>query len=88
MHNAVRCALGAPGTGPCPRCDVSLGLDGVHVIAARRHERWLRATVQTPWQLMGCPDCGVVALSAGRRTRVLRDVPGLVPVELHWRQRR
>jgi transposase len=88
MHNATGCAVGAPETDPCPRCDVLLGLDGVHVIAAQRHERRLRVTVQTPRQLMGCPECGVVALSAGRRTRVLHDVPGLVPVEVHWRQRR
>jgi len=67
---------------------VLLGLTGVHVIGVQRQERRLRVTVQTPWQLMGCPDCGVVALSTGRRTRVLHDIPGLVPVEVHWRQRR
>ena len=44
-------------------------------------------TVATPWALMGCPDCGVVAVSHGRRTRVLHDVPGLTPVRLLWRQR-
>jgi transposase len=87
MPNATGCAVGAPATDPCPRCDVLLGLTGVHVIAVQRHERRLRVTVQSPWQLMGCPDCGVVALSTGRRTRVLHDVPGLVPVEVHWRQR-
>jgi transposase len=88
MPNATGCAVGAPATDPCPRCDLLLGLDGVHVLAVARHDRRLRVTVQTPWQLMGCPDCGVVALSTGRRTRVLHDVPGAVPVEVHWRQRR
>jgi len=88
MPNATGCAVGAPATDPCPRCDVLLGPTGVHVIGVQRQERRLRVTVQTPWQLMGCPDCGVVALSTGRRTRVLHDIPGLVPVEVHWRQRR
>src|SRR5450830_1581280 len=88
MPNATGCAVGAPATDPCPRCDVLLGLTGVHVIAVQRQERRLRVRVQTPWQLMGCPDCGVVALSTGRRTRVLHDIPGMVPVEVHWRQRR
>jgi transposase len=80
MSNAPGCAAGAPATDPCPRCDVLLGLTDVHVIAVERHERRLRVTVQSPWQLMGCPDCGVIALSTGRRTRVLHDVPGTVPV--------
>ena len=88
MPNATGCAVGAPATDPCPRCDVLLGLDGVQVVAVQRQDHRLRVTVQTPWQLMGCPDCGVVALSTGRRTRVLHDVPGLVPVEVAWRQRR
>lgn len=49
----------------------------------------MRVTVSTPWQLAGCPDCGVVALSRGRRVRVLRDVPhGDVRVQIVWRQRR
>jgi transposase len=88
MPNATGCAVGAPATDPCPRCDLLLGLDCVQVLAVARDDRRLRVTVQTPWQLMGCPDCGVVALSTGRRTRVLHDVPGAVPVEVHWRQRR
>lgn len=65
-----------------------LGLDGVEVVAVERDDGRLRVTVQTPWALMGCPDCGVVASSRGRRTRVLHDVPGAVPVEIVWRQRR
>ncbi|NMM17972.1 MAG: ISL3 family transposase [Cellulomonas sp.] len=88
MLNATGCAPGVPGTDPCPRCDVLLGLTGVHVIGVQRQDSRLRVTVESPWALMGCPDCGVVASSRGRRTRVLHDVPGLVPVEVHWRQRR
>jgi transposase len=88
MHIATGCAGGAPGTDPCPRCDVLLGLDGVEVVAVERDDGRLRVTVQTPWALMGCPDCGGVASSRGRRTWVLHDVPGVVPVEVVWRQRR
>src|SRR5690625_161567 len=47
----------------------------------------MTVTVSTPWQLMGCPTCGVVAPSRGRRRRELHDVPGLVPVRVLWRQR-
>ena len=49
----------------------------------------MRVMVSTPWQLMGCPDCGGVAVSRGRRMRVLRDVPhGDVGVQVACRQRR
>jgi transposase len=34
-------------------------------------------TVSTPWRLMGCPGCGVVASSRGRRAPVLHDVPAV-----------
>ncbi|WP_198303508.1 ISL3 family transposase [Cellulomonas sp. PSBB021] len=88
MPNATGCAAGAPASDPCPRCEVLLGLDGVQVVGVERDDGRLRVTVQTPWTLMGCPDCGVVAPSRGRRTRVLHDVPGTVPVEIVWRQRR
>lgn len=88
MLNATGCATGVPGTDPCPLRDVLLGLTGVHVIGVQRQDSPLPVAVQSPWALMGCPDCGVATSSRGRRTRVLHDVPGLVPVEVHWRQRR
>ncbi|MFZ2624714.1 MAG: ISL3 family transposase [Propionibacterium sp.] len=66
-----------------------LGLGVVHVEAVERSADLLVVTVSTPRQLMGCPGCGVVALSRGRRVRVLRDVPhGQTLVRLRWRQRR
>lgn len=66
-----------------------LGLDVVQVEAVERDGRVLRVTVSTPWALMGCPDCGVVAPSRGRRRRVLHDVPhGDTCVQIVWRQRR
>ncbi|HEX5540062.1 MAG TPA: ISL3 family transposase [Micromonospora sp.] len=88
MTNRTGCAVGVLSTDPCSRCDEMLGLDGLHVVAVHREEGRLRVAVETPWELVGCPDCGVVAVSRGRRTRVLHDVPGVLPVELHWRQRR
>jgi transposase len=47
----------------------------------------LMVTVSTPWALMGCPACGVVAVGRGCRLRRLHDVPGDVPVTVRWRQR-
>jgi transposase len=86
LSNATGC-VGAPTTDPCPRCDVLLGLDGVHVEPVERGPTVLTVTVSTPWQLMGCPRCGVVAVGRGRRVRRLHDVPGDVPVVVRWRQR-
>lgn len=65
-----------------------LGLPEVRVEAVERDETTLTVTVSTPWRLMGCPDCGVVAPSRGRRRRILHDVPhGDARVLLVWRQR-
>lgn len=87
MTNATGCAA-APTTDPCSRCDVLLGLEGVHVEAVERGEALMTVTVSTPRQPGGCPDCGVVAPSRGRRARVLNDVPhGGIRVRLAWRQR-
>lgn len=90
MPDVTGCAA-APTTAsdPCSRCDLLLGLDGVHVEAVERSADLVLVTVATPWQLMGCPGCGVVARSRGRQLRILRDVPhGQVGVRLGWRQRR
>ena len=86
MSNATAC-VDAPTTDPCSRCDLPLGLDGVHVEHVERGPTSLTVTVSTPWQLMGCPACGVVAVGRGRRLRRLHDVPGEVPVTVRWRQR-
>lgn len=65
-----------------------LGLPDVHVEAVERTETMMTVVVSTPWRLQGCPDCGVVAPSRGRRRRVLHDVPhGDARVHLVWRQR-
>lgn len=90
MPNATGCT-DAPATSvttdPCSRCDVILGIPQVHVETVVRTDWLLTLTVSTPWQLMGCPRCGVVAPSRGRRVRQLHDVPGIDPVRLVWRQR-
>jgi len=86
VTNATGCS-DAPTTDPCARCDTLLGIPELHVEAVERTAALLTITVSTPWQLMGCPGCGVVAPSRGRRRRELHDVPGLVPVRVLWRQR-
>ena len=86
MPNVTGCAA-ASATAPCSRCDVLLGICAVHVECVERTEDLVTVTVSTPWVLMGCPQCGVVAPSRGRRVRELHDVPGIDPVRLLWRQR-
>lgn len=86
MSNATACSQ-ARAIDPCSRCDLLLGLDGVHVEQVERGPTSMAVTITTPWQLMGCPGCGVVAVGRGRRLRVLHDVPGQVGVRLRWRQR-
>jgi len=88
LSNATGCAGAPTTTDPCPRCDLLLGLPAVRVETVERDETTMTVTVSTPWQLMGCPDCGVVAPSRGRRRRILHDVPhGQARVMLVWRQR-
>lgn len=50
MTNATGRAGGVSGTDPCPRCDVLLSRDGVHVLEVVRDDRRMRVTVETPWQ--------------------------------------
>ena len=73
----------------CDRCDLLVGLDGLHVVGVERDDGGgLRVTVESARQVMGCPACGVVASSHGRRTVRLVDAPSFGrPVELRWRKR-
>ena len=72
--------------GYCDRCDVIVGVDGLHVTAVERDERGrLVVTVESEPTVMGCPACGVVArghgrdeVDAGRRAGV--RCPGADPV--------
>ncbi|WP_285132432.1 transposase family protein, partial [Propionibacterium freudenreichii] len=73
----------------CERCDLLVGLDGLHVTGVERDGGGgLRVTVESALAVMGCPACGVVASSHGRRTVRLVDAPSFGrPVELRWRKR-
>ncbi len=79
----------AVGACYCDRCDLLLGLDGVHVIAAEvTDDGSLRVVVETPAVPMGCRRCGVVARARGRRDVTLIDVPSAGrAVQLVWRKR-
>jgi len=86
MNHPTACCA-APGSY-CARTDRLVGLDGVHVIDVARTGRELVLTIETPARLEGCGVCGVVAVSHGRRPRVLHDIPCAgVPVRIRWRRR-
>src|SRR5664280_330534 len=72
----------------CSRCDLLVGLDGLHVTAvARDGAGQLAVSVESALSVGGCPGCGVVAHSHGRREVRLVDAPCFDrPVELVWRK--
>lgn len=75
--------------GYCQRCDVLVGLPGLHVVGVVREEMGFRIGVESSLEVMGCPACGVVAHSHGRQRVELIDAPCLgVPVRLWWLKRR
>lgn len=81
----------APG-GYCQRCDVLVGLDGLHVIGVERDDGAgsLRVRVESRRpDVMGCPTCGVVAHAHGRQQVELIDAPCFTAtVRLLWNKRR
>lgn len=87
LHPTSGCADARSAACLCSRCDLLLGLDGVHVEAVDRRDGLLVVTVSSPATPTGCPSCGVVAVGRGRRRRVLQDVPGVTRVRIVWRQR-
>jgi transposase len=87
LHPTSGCASARSAACPCLRCDLLLGLDGVHVEHVDRRDGLLVVTVSSPATPTGCPSCGVVATGRGRRRRVLHDVPGVTRVRIVWRQR-
>lgn len=73
-------------------CDVLVGLSGLHVVAVGPVQldagEGLVIAVESPPTVMGCPACGVVARSHGRRTVELIDTPCFGrPVRLRWHKR-
>lgn len=72
----------------CDRCDLLVGLPGLHVIGVERDPDRLQITVESRLTVMGCPSCGVVAGSHGRRTVRLIDTPCFgAPTVVWWRKR-
>ena len=91
MPDATRCAAARPGSAVyCDRCDLLVGLDGLRVAGVeRRGDGVLVIDAESPPGPVGCPECGVVAESAGRKVLVLTDAPmGGTPVRVRWRKRR
>ncbi|WP_420874862.1 ISL3 family transposase [Pseudoclavibacter helvolus] len=87
LHPTSVCADARSATDPCSRCDLLLGLEGVHVEHVDRRNGLLIVTVSSPAAPAGCPSCGTVATGRGRRRRLLHDVPGMTRVRIVWRQR-
>ena len=64
------------GGGYCERCDLLVGLPGLHVIGVERDDGGaVTVVVESAQGPMGCPACGVVAHRHGRRDVRLVDAP-------------
>ena len=76
--------------GYCARCDLLVGLGGLHVTTVDRDEGGrLVVGVESEPTLMGCPVCGVVAHGHRRVEVRLVDAPAMGrPVTILWRKRR
>jgi transposase len=82
----ARCC--ARGDTYCDRCDLLIGLPGLHVIEVVEDGSGLVVTVESPSADAGCRSCGVIAASHGRRTVALVDAPCFGrPVRIEWRKR-
>ena len=74
----------------CSECDLIVGLDGLHVTAVVRDTETagLVVMMESAPSVVGCPECGVVARSHGRRIHELIDIPAFGRrVRLRWRKR-
>ena len=74
----------------CERCDLLVGLGGLHVVGVERDEGGgLVVTVESAPSPMGCRGCGVVAHAHGRVEVELVDAPAMGrSVRIVWRKRR
>lgn len=92
MSEPIGCCRSASGAAPaayCSRCDLLVGLDGVHVVGARLADEHLEVTIETEPGPVGCPDCGAVGIGHGRLEVQLVDIPSFGrPVTMCWRKRR
>lgn len=88
MDEPTLCCRAADGY--CGRCDLLVGLDGLHVVAveADQHGR-LIVTVESAAEPVGCIGCAVIACGHGRASVELVDAPAMGrPVRIVWRKRR
>ncbi len=82
----VRCCARAETY--CSRCDLLVGLPGLHVVDVADDGERLTVTVESAATVEGCRVCGVIASSRGRRSVILVDAPCFGrPVRLVWRKR-
>jgi transposase len=92
MSEPTLCCRGcsAAGQGYCANCDLLVGLDGLHVVRVDRDDgEGLVVAVESGSAPTGCPACGVIAHSHGRRAVELVDVPCFGrPVRIRWLKRR
>jgi transposase len=80
----------AGGHGYCANCDLLVGLDALHVVRVERDDGdGLLVTVESAPEPAGCPVCGVIAHSHGRRVVELVDIPCFGrPARIRWLKRR
>lgn len=77
--------------GYCDRCDLLVGLEGLHVTTVDREGDGgaLTITVESAPEPMGCRSCGVIVHGHGRVEVRLVDAPAMGrPVRIVWRKRR
>lgn len=92
MSEPIGCCRSATGAAPgvhCSRCDLLVGLDGVHVLEVHLVGERLEVTVESEPGPVGCPDCGAVGIGHGRLEVRLVDIPSFGrAVSIIWRKRR
>jgi len=70
-------------------CELLVGLDHVDIIDVTVDGLRVTITIESRATVVGCPDCGVVARSKGRRPIWLTDVNhGFRRVSVLWMKRR
>ena len=92
MTKPTACAHACSAVCYCSRCDLLVGLTGLHVSAVTEvtgtRGTMLKVEVESAPRVEGCRVCGVVMGSHGRREVRLIDTPCFGrPVELRWRKR-
>ena len=90
MSDSTRCgcARACSTHRYCDNCDLLVGMEGYHVLEVAERRKHLVVTIESPPGPLGCPSCGVVAESHGRRVHTMIDAPCFGrPVLLRWRKR-